>query len=194
MHIMEIMFLSIKLAIVYFKGKRKAKKKMKMKILTLLATIAIVAYLTATAVAVPPAASIYDIQRTAPVGSVHLSDSVAMTATTDNSFVNTVVFTWIAPDGTPVDTQTDSTPSDGFTSSYVVNTVGQWTVTATFERIDSNGVLKPIVLTGMVYQIDANPPETFFVLPEYPVIGAVGIAVPMALALLVFKRKQQVTQ
>jgi hypothetical protein len=166
---------------------------MKAKILTLIATIAIIAYLISTAVAVPAPIS-YDLERTAPTGSVNIGDIVTMTGTTTNTLVNAVMFTWYAPDGTLVENYTDSTLSDDFTSSHVVDAVGTWTVIATFERFESDGhTLKPIEFAPMTYQIDAEP-ESFFVVPEYPLIGAAGVAIPLALALLVFKRKQIVTQ
>lgn len=144
-----------------------------------------IACLITTVAAAPPP---YAIERTSPAGSVVLADVVTMTATTTNSQVNQVEFVWYAPDGSVVETHVDSTPADGFTSDFTVDKVGTWTITARFCRVE-DGVSKPIVWSPLSYFVDADP-KTFFVVPEYPLIGAAGIALPMALALLVFKRKQ----
>jgi hypothetical protein len=160
---------------------------MKAKLLTLLAAIAIMACLISTAAAISPPT--YAIEKTAPSDPVNIGDTVTMTATTNNALVNTVVFTWYAPNGTMVANVTDLTPSNGFTSDLKVDATGEWIVVATFENtILNGGELKPVWFNPITTQVRVG--GDFFVVPEYPLMGAVGIAVPMALALLVFKRKE----
>ena len=168
---------------------------MKTKILIVLAMLVLSACLISTAMAiVPPDTNTYTIVKTAPGGPtdpVPLGSTVVMSAATSNDKVNTVVFTWYAPGMYPAGPAalnvTDNTPDDGFTSSSAVDTKGEWTIVATFERTEVGGaVLKPIWQTNRQVSVNGN----VFVLPEYPLIGAAGVTVAMSLALLVFKRKQ----
>ncbi len=170
---------------------------MKTKILLVLALLALSTSLIAAATAITPVdTNTYTITKTSPGGPsdpVNLGATVTMTAATSNDKVNTVIFTWYAPGNYPSGpyalNETDYTPSDGFTSSLTVDHQGEWTVVATFERtiVDGNS-LKPIWEHPITKQVSVS--GNFFVVPEYPLIGAAGASASIGLALLVFKRKQ----
>ncbi len=168
--------------------------KAKAKILTLLVLVALFASLVTVVTAADP--NTYTITRTSPTGSVQVGSTVTVTAQTTNSKVNTVVFTWYAPgdypNGPVTYTSTDSTPNDGFTSTFVVNTLGQWNVNATFENIQTlNGgsIQKYIYSNPSELSLTVN--ANFFVLPEYPLIGTAGVGIAMLLALIVFRKTRE---
>lgn len=173
---------------------------MKTKILTAIALIALMSCMISTVAAVAPPApdtNTYAVAKTSPADPVNMPSIVTLTATTSNTEVTTVVFTWYAPgdwdavNNLPIGpyayNTTDSDKADGgFTSSNPVDEPGIWTVVATFEKIEVGGsVLKPI--WGLTTQVEAK--TNFFVLPEYPLIGSAGVFVAMGLGLLLFKRK-----
>jgi hypothetical protein len=157
--------------------------------------LALLAVFCLISVAAATDTNTYTLEKTSPTDPVHLGDTVVITAETSNnspdSGVNTVVFSWWAPGSSlsdPADyTSTDSTPTDGFTSSYIVNTPGEWTIKATFGRTEVTGV-KPIWLSPITYNVNVR--GNFFVVPEYPLIGAAGASLAMMFGLLVFKRKE----
>jgi hypothetical protein len=166
--------------------------KAKTKILMLLAMVALFACLVSAATAQTDT-NTYAVTKTSPANPV-VGSTVVVTATTSNSKVNTVVFNWYAPGdypSGPIAYTSTATSSSGFTSSYVVTMLGQWTVTATFERWETvfGGQFQKLIWNNpaeMTVTVSGN----FFVLPEYPLIGTAGIGVAMLLALLVFRRKQ----
>jgi hypothetical protein len=164
---------------------------MKKNILTVITIIALSACLITIVTATDP--NTYTLVKTSPVSTVNLGNTVVMTAQTNNTSVNTVVFLWYAPGNYPSGpvalNYTDNTPSNGYTSSLTVNQLGEWTVVATFEKTEvSGGVLKPIWTNPIIRHVNVN--GSFFVLPEYPLIGSAGIFAAMLLSLLVIKRKE----
>lgn len=169
--------------------------KAKTKILTLLAMVALFACFVSTVAAQDT--NSYTLVKTSPAvpdNQVPLGSTVVMTAETSNTAVNTVVFNWYAPGNYPngpvAFTSTDSDGSDGFTSTYVVNSPGQWTVNCTFERwyTVGGGQVQKYIYDESVLTVTTL--TNIFVLPEYPLIGTAGIGVAMLLALLVFRKKQ----
>lgn len=169
----------------------------KTKVLTILALVALSACLITTAYAqvTDSSGNTYNLVKTSPTGSVSLGDNVVVTATTDNSLVNTVIFTWYAPDGSVAYTSTNNSPSissgvKSFTSNSVIATQGNWKVSAEFENVKTlagGGTrLKPIYDCTLSLTVQTS----FFALPEYPLIGTLGVGIAMILALAVVRRKE----
>ena len=76
----------------------------------------------------------YNLQKTSPAGTVNLGATVTVTATS-NDTINKVVFEWYAPGVVPPGTLDFTDPVTGsvpLTSSHVVNSLGTWTVIASF--------------------------------------------------------------
>ncbi|MCW4030293.1 MAG: hypothetical protein NWE92_11675 [Candidatus Bathyarchaeota archaeon] len=160
--------------------------------LALLATFCLIS----VAAASTPDPHFYSVDKTSPVDPVKLGDSVVITATTDNPKVNRVEFKWWAP-GSPLDgladySEVDITPADGFTSSHIVNKPGEWTMTANFTNVQASGEYKYIWSGDAVWTVTKD--GNFFVVAEYPLIGAAGASIAMMFGLLVFKRKEIVNQ
>jgi hypothetical protein len=162
---------------------------MKKSVLTTLVLIVLFCSSLALAHATDP--NTYTITKTSPADPINPGSTVTMTAGTSNILVNTVVFEWYAPGDYPAGpiayTSTDSTPSDGFTSSLSVSANGEWTVVATFGRV-LLGQDKIIYADPITWHFSVG--NTFFVVPEYPLIGSAGVFIAMLLGLIVFKRKE----
>jgi hypothetical protein len=133
-----------------------------------------------------PDPNTYTLTKTSPPNPAP-SDTVLMTAATSNTAVNKVVFKWYAPgvdlDGTPTYTSPDTTPADGYTSTYIVTSEGDWTVTATFSNsagtpiwVDTNThTATKFVIVGVVFPV-----------PEY-CLGALLALSACAAAFVSFK-------
>jgi len=129
---------------------------------------------------------------------VPLGSTVIVTARTTDASVDQVTFLWKDPaedlafppdvDNTPEpDGMYDGKPVRKFTSTHVVNIIGDWGVQALFQDM-SNGKTKE----GIEHVVRTKA-TSFLMIPEIPVIGTAGTAIAMLLGLGVFsaRRKKQ---
>ncbi|MGD6808979.1 MAG: hypothetical protein ACQCN3_04700 [Candidatus Bathyarchaeia archaeon] len=161
----------------------------KIVILPLMLAFALLVSVSATAFA----AYSYNVQVTSPVGQIMPGDTVTLVAISDDPApVSKVTFQWFEPtvydpstgvaSGPAAYTETDTTPGDGFTSSNVVNTAGEWYVLATFYPITDTDPAPPVEVTKLTVVI-------FNVVPELPLLGTAGAAVAMVGGLVYFKKR-----
>jgi hypothetical protein len=116
-----------------------------------------------------------------------------MTAHTDNPKVDVAVFKWYAPnsdiDGAPTKIETATEPIEGsFTSSQIVNEVGEWTIVVTFKNQAGTPIYQDSTTKVKFVMIGVG--LDVFQAPEYPILGTAGITIAVFAALAVVKRKE----
>jgi hypothetical protein len=127
----------------------------------------------------------YDVTKTSPVGAVGPLNTVVLTATTSDNKVDSVKFTWYAPGtygGTPAFESTDTDGSNGYTSSYTVDSLGQWRMIVTFYNSQDQ-----------VLWTDTSTVQVFFqlnVVPEFAVLGTAGALIAMLGSFMYMKKRK----
>ncbi len=170
----------------YKKGEGKMRKIV---ILPIVLAFALLLSVSATAYA----AYDYTVQVTSPVGQIMPGDTVTLTASSDDPApVSQVTFQWFTqanynPEtgvatGPATYTETDYDGTEGFTSSQVVNTAGDWYVQATYYPITDTNPEPPVEVTKLTVVI-------FNVVPELPLLGTAGAAIAMIGGLAYVKKR-----